>query len=52
MDKGRKDETDWNEKSPENIKKLNGNTLTFWDLADVYMASKTLAEKGERLFGA
>ena len=47
--KGEIDETCWNEESIEKVKGMKPGQLSFPDRAEVYCASKSLAEKGKQI---
>ena len=47
--KGEIDETCWNEESIEKVKDMKPGQLSFLDQAEVYCASKSLAEKGRSI---
>ena len=46
-DKGNLDESHWNTKSPEDIKDYKPGVLSILEQTNLYLASKTLAERGE-----
>ena len=47
-DKGEVDETNWNNTSVERVRDMTAGQLSLPDMLELYIASKTLAEKGKQ----